>query len=101
MPTPEMVQKIYDQLHKEHLHILKKALIQMWIRASGQGQFGILIQANLRSAITTKAYKSFVSFLERSFPEIISCNHIQTNPFTLFDPSKNARPIRIDRKSVV
>ena len=99
MPTPEMVQKIYDQLHKEHLHILKKALIQMWIRASGQGQFGILIQANLRSAITTKAYKSFVSFLERSFPEIISCNHIQTNPFTLFDPSKNARPIRIDLKN--
>ena len=99
MATPEMVQAIYDQLRKEHLHILKKAIIQIWIRASGHGQFGVLVQANLRSAATTKAYKSFVSFLERTFPEIVSCHHIQTYPFTLFDPAQNDSPIRIDLKN--
>lgn len=99
MATPEMVQAIYDQLRKEHLHILKKAIIQIWIRASGHGQFGVLVQANLRSAATTKAYKNFVSFLERTFPEIVSCHHIQTYPFTLFDPAQNDSPIRIDLKN--
>lgn len=96
MPAPEVVQKIFEQLHKDHLHILKKAIIQIWIRATGHGQFGVLVQANLRSAITTKAYKSFVSFIERSCPEIICCHHIQTSPFILFDPTQNTSPIRID-----
>ena len=99
MPTPEIVQQIFDQLHKEHLHVLKKAIIQIWIRASGHGQFGMLFQANISSAMTNKAYKTFVSFLERTFPEIVSCHLIQTFPFTLFDPSKNATPIRIDLKN--
>ena len=29
MPTPEIVQQIFDQLHKEHLHVLKKAIIHL------------------------------------------------------------------------
>lgn len=99
MPPPLFVQEAYDQLRKEHLQILKKALIQVWFRASGNGTFAALIQANLNTSPTTKAYKTFVSFLERQFPEIISCHHIQTFPFAFFDPSDRSTPMRVDIKT--
>lgn len=99
MLPPLFVQEAYDQLHKDHLQVLKKALVQVWFRASGNGTFAALVQANLKTAATTKAYKVFVSFLERQFPEIISCHHIQTLPFAFFDPSDRSTPMRIDIRS--
>ena len=87
MKAPEVVSRIMDQLKKEHLHIFKKALRQIWFRAAGDGHFALLVQANLKGRNSAHGYKTFVDFLERNCPEIVSCHHIQCMPDGLFDPA--------------
>lgn len=87
MEAPEVVSKIFEQLKKDHLRIFSKALRQIWFRAAGNGNFALLVQVNLRGRNSAHGYKTFVDFLERNCPEIISCHHIQCLPDHLFDPS--------------
>lgn len=98
MNPPEVVVRINEQLKKEHLHIFKKALRQILFRAQGDGNFALLIQVNLRGRNSAHGYKTFVGFLERNCPEIISCHHIQCLPDILFDPTSNV-PMKVEAKA--
>ena len=98
MKPLELVSRVMDQLHKEHLRVFKKALRQIWFRATGDGRFALLVQVNVKGKISAHGYKTFVDFLERSSPEIISCHQIQCLPDRLFDPA-DAQGMKVEAKS--
>lgn len=98
MKPIELVVRVMEQLHKDHLHIFKKALRQIWFRATGDGRFALLVQVNVKGKISAHGYKTFVDFIERSCPEIISCHQIQCMPDHLFDPA-DTRGMKIETKS--
>lgn len=87
MSAPDIVARVLEQLKKDHLHIFKKALRQIWFRAIGDGRFAMLVQVNLKGRNSAHGYKTFIDFLERNCPEIASCHHIQCTPDGLFDPA--------------
>ena len=97
MESPELIKRVFEQLKKEHLHIFKKALRQIWFRAIGNGQYAILVQVNLKGKFSAHGYKTFVDFLQRSCPEIISCHHIQCLPDIAFDPA-GTTPVKVEAK---
>jgi len=97
MKPLELVNRVLEQLHKEHLHIFKKALRQIWFRASGDGRFALLVQVDVKGKMSAHGYKTFVDFLERSCPEVISCHQIQCMPDRLFDPA-NAQGMKVVSK---
>ncbi len=86
-PLPENLQKIEVQLEKEHLRIFKKQIMQMIFRSDGGGGYGMLIQAHLNSSEQSRAYKTFLEYLQRMHPEILCAHAIQTKPFFPFDTS--------------
>lgn len=98
MDTPELITRVFEQLKKEHLHIFKKALRQIWFRAVGDGHFALLAQVNLRGRFSAHGYKTFVDFLQRTCPEVISCHHIQCMPDITFDPA-GTTPVKVEAKS--
>lgn len=98
MDTPEIVTNVFEQLKKEHLHIFKKALRQIWFRATGDGRYAMLVQVNLKGRFSAHGYKTFVDFVQRNCPEVISCHHIQCLPDILFDPA-GTTPVKVEAKS--
>ena len=98
MKPIELVNRIMEQLNKEHLHIFKKALRQIWFRATGDGRYALLVQVNVKGKISAHGYKTFVSFVERSCPEVISCHQIQCLPDRLFDPAE-AQGMKVESKN--
>ena len=98
MVAPEVVTNIFEQLKKEHLHIFKKALRQIWFRATGDGRYALLVQVNLKGRFSAHGYKKFIEFVQRSCPEIISCHHIQCMPDIVFDPA-GTTPVKVEAKS--
>lgn len=98
MRAPDVVTRISEQLKKDHLRIFSKALRQICFRATGDGRFALLVQVNLRGRNSAHGYKTFIDFLERSCPEIISCHHIQCTPDYLFDPA-GTTPMKVEAKS--
>lgn len=98
METPELVKRVAEQLKKDHLHIFSKALRQIWFRAVGDGRFAVLVQVNLKGRNSAHGYKTFVDFLERSCPEVISCHNIQCLPDGLFDPAGTI-PMKVESKA--
>ena len=97
MKPIELVSRVLEQLHKEHLRIFKKALRQIWFRATGDGRFALLVQVNVKGKISAHGYKTFVDFIERSCPEVISCHQIQCLPDRLFDPA-DAQGMKVEAK---
>jgi hypothetical protein len=97
MTAPELVTQVFEQLKKEHLHIFKKALRQIWFRAVGDGRFALLVQVNLRGRFSAHGYKTFIDFLQRTCPEVISCHHIQCLPDIVFDPA-GTTPVKVEAK---
>ena len=97
MEPPEVVSRVNEQLHKEHLRLFRKAVRSIWFRATGDGRFALLMQVNLRGKNSAHAYKTFIDFLEKSCPEIISCHHIECTPNHLFDPSAKIS-MRVDTR---
>ena len=97
MKPIELVSRVMDQLHKEHLRVFKKALRQIWFRATGDGRFALLVQVNVKGKISAHGYKTFIDFLERSCPEVISCHQIQCLPDRLFDPA-DAQGMKVEAK---
>ena len=97
MTAPELVTQVFEQLKKEHLHIFKKALRQIWFRAVGDGRFALLVQVNLRGRFSAHGYKTFIDFLQRTCPEVISCHHIQCLPDIVFDPAGTI-PVKVEAK---
>lgn len=93
----DLVNRVMEQLHKEHLHIFKKALRQIWFRATGDGRFALLVQINVKGKLSAHGYKTFVDFIERSCPEVISCHQIQCLPDRLFDPVE-AQGMKVESK---
>lgn len=87
MEPPKFIQDILEQLHKEHLKTFCKSIRQIWFRATGDGNFAILIQANFRSKTSAHAGNTFVDFVQRSCPNILSLHYIQCKPDYLFDPA--------------
>ncbi len=98
MLPPELVTRVFEQIKKEHLHIFSKALRQIWFRAVGDGNYALLVQVNLKGKVSTHGYKTFVDFIQRNFPEVVSCHHIQCLPDTPFDPA-GTTPMKVDAKS--
>jgi hypothetical protein len=98
MDAPELVNQVFGQLKKEHLHIFKKALRQIWFRAVGDGRYAILVQVNLKGRFSAHGYKTFIDFLQRTCPEVISCHHIQCLPDIAFDPA-GTTPVKVEAKS--
>ena len=98
MPEPDVVKGIMEQLHKEHLRPFKRALRQIWLRATGDGRFAMLIQANLHGNTSAHASKTFLDFVQRSYPEIISCHQLRCTPNYLFDPAKPLN-MRVEAKA--
>jgi hypothetical protein len=79
------------------LRIFKKALRQIWFRATGDGRFALLVQVNVKGKISAHGYKTFVDFIERNCPEVISCHQIQCLPDRLFDPA-DAQGMKVESK---
>jgi len=97
MDAPEVVKRINEQLHKDHLRIFRKAIRQIWLRATGDGRFALLVQANCHGRNSAHGFKTFSDFVERSCPEVISCHQIQCQPDHLFDPASR-QSTRVDSK---
>ena len=97
MKPIELVNRVLEQIHKDHLHIFKKALRQIWFRATGDGRFALLVQINVKGKLSAHGYKTFVDFLQRSCPEVISCHQIQCLPDRLFDPVE-AQGMKVESK---
>lgn len=87
MDVPDIVTQILSQLRKDHLRAFRKSIRQIWLRATGDGRFAMLVQANLRGRNSAHASKTFVDFVQRSLPEVISLHFIQCKPDHLFDPA--------------
>ena len=87
MEAPAVVQRVMEQVKKEHLRNFRKSIRTVWFRACGNGNFALVVQANLRGKNSAHESKTFVDFLQRSCPEIISCHQIQCLPFVPFDPT--------------
>ena len=98
MVAPELVTRVFEQLKKEHLHIFKKALRQIWFRATGDGHYAMLVQVNLKGRFSAHGYKTFLEFVQRACPEVTSCHHIQCVPDIAFDPA-NTTPVKVEAKS--
>lgn len=98
LEVPEIVTRVNEQLHKDHLRLFRKSLRQIWFRAYGDGQYAMLVQANLRGRNSAHGYKTFVDFVQRSCPEIASCHHIQCTPDHIFDPSAKIQ-MRVDARA--
>jgi hypothetical protein len=98
MKAPEVVTSIFEQLKKEHLHIFNNALRQIWFRATGDGRYALLVQVNLKGRFSAHGYKTFIEFVQRSCPEVISCHHIQCLPDQPFDPAGTI-PMKVEAKS--
>ena len=97
MTAPELVTRVLEQLKKEHLHIFKKALRQLWFRATGDGRYALLVQVNLKGKFSVHGYKTFIDFVQRNCPEVISCHHIQCLPDLAFDPA-GTTPMKVEAK---
>ena len=87
MEVPAVVQRVMEQVKKEHLRNFRKSIRTVWFRACGNGSFALVVQANLRGKNSAHEAKTFVDFLQRSCPEIVSCHQIQCLPFVPFDPT--------------
>ena len=99
MDVPDVVQGIFDQLHKEHLRIFKRALRQIWFRATGDGRYALLVQANIRGKNSGHEGKTFLEFVQHNYPQVISCHYLQCTPNHLFDPAM-PQNMRVETKSV-
>lgn len=99
MEVPETVQGIFDQLHKEHLRTIKKALRQIWFRATGDGRYALLIQANVHGKNSGHEVKTLVEFVQHTYPQVISCHQIQCTPNHIFDPAAQLK-MRVDLRNV-
>lgn len=97
LEPPKVVSRVNEQLHKDHLRLFRKAIRSIWFRATGDGRFALLIQVNLRGKNSAHAYKTFIDFLEKCCPEVISCHHIECTPNHLFDPSSKVA-MRVDTR---
>jgi len=86
-PLPENLQKIEIQLEKEHLRFFKKQIMQIIFRSDCGGNYGMLIQAHLNTPEQSRAYKTFLEYLQRMHPEILCAHAVQTKPFSSFDTS--------------
>ena len=98
MEPPALVKSVFDQLHKEHLHTLKKAMRQIWFRATGDGRYALLVQANIHGRNSGHEIKSFTEFLQHSCPQVISCHQLQCTPNHLFDPAMQQN-MRVEAKA--
>lgn len=98
MEPIDLVNRINEQIHKEHLKIFKKALRQIWFRAVGDGRFAMLVQINVKGKLSAHGFKTFVNYLEHSCPEVISCHQIQCSPDILFDPASTTH-VRVESKA--
>ena len=99
MDVPEIVPMIFQQLRKEHLRAFRKSIRQIWLRATGDGRFAMLVQANLRGKNSAHESKTFTDFVQRSIPEILSLHFIQCKPDHLFDPA-TAQTVSTEAKCV-
>lgn len=99
MDVPEAVQGIFDQLHKEHLRTIKKALRQMWFRATGDGRYAILVQANVHGKNSGHEIKTLVEFIQHTYPQVISCHQVQCTPNHIFDPAAQLK-MRVDLRNI-
>ena len=99
MDVPEIVPMIFQQLRKEHLRAFRKSIRQIWLRATGDGRFAMLVQANLRGRNSAHESKTFTDFVQRSIPEILSLHFIQCKPDHLFDPA-TAQTVSTEAKCV-
>ncbi|MBR4785105.1 MAG: hypothetical protein IK012_07620 [Fibrobacter sp.] len=99
MEPPEPVQGIFDQLHKDHLRTIKKALRQIWFRATGDGRFALLIQANVHGKNSGHEIKTLVEFIQHNYPQVISCHQIQCTPNHIFDPAAQLK-MRVDMRGI-
>lgn len=97
MEPPEVVNRVGEQLHKDHLRLFRKAIRQIWFRATGDGRFALLVQANCHGKNSAHGYKTFSDFVQRNCPEIISSHLIQCQPDRLFDPAFR-QSTRVDSK---
>ena len=88
-----------QQLRKEHLRAFRKSIRQIWLRATGDGRFAMLVQANLRGRNSAHESKTFTDFVQRSIPEILSLHFIQCKPDHLFDPA-TAQTVSTEAKCV-
>lgn len=87
LTTPEVIQTVHEQIRKEHLKAFRSALSQIWFRPTGDGKYGLLVQANLHGANSSKGYRSFLDFLQRNmYDKIVCCHQIDCRPAMYFNP---------------
>ena len=84
---PNCILAMDEQLRKEHLKPLRRQLLQVLFRATGDGRYGILMHAILRTPDASRALKTWMDYLQRTHPEVLCCHVVQTKPWFPFDPS--------------
>jgi hypothetical protein len=85
---PASILAIDEQLRKEHLKSLRRQLLQVVFRSTGDGRYGILMHAIMRTPEASHALKTWMDFLQRFHPEVLCCHVVQTKPWFPFDPSE-------------
>lgn len=100
MTPPQIVQTVHEQIRKEHLKAFRSSLSQIWFRTTGDGRYGLLVQANLHGVNSARGYKSFLDFLQRNcFSEIICCHQIECRPAVYFNPAHPPMSIMVELRN--
>lgn len=96
---PPAILSMDDQLRKEHLKPLRRQLLQVIFRATGDGRYGVLVHAILRTPEAARAFKAWLDWLQRFHPETVFCHLVQTKPWFPFDPSRPPAAMKYTLKS--
>jgi len=99
MDVPPLVKGTFDQLHKDHLRTLKRALRQIWFRATGDGRYAVLVQANIHGKNSGHESKRLVEYFQNNCPQVISYHQVQCTPNYLFDPARQLN-MRVEARAV-
>ena len=85
---PKIVLDIDAQIRKPHLSKFRKSVLQIWLRATGDGRYGLAVQTILHSAEATREFKTFMNYLKHEHSsDILCCHQIQIRPVQAFDPA--------------
>ena len=85
---PACILAMDEQLRKEHLKALRRQLMQVIFRSTGDGRWGMILQVVLRTPEASHALKTWLDFLQRNHPEVLCCHTVVTKPWFPFDPAQ-------------
>lgn len=99
LETPPLLSELYTYLQREHMHSIRRALLQLTLRSAGSTQWALILQARTHSTQTVHAIKVLTQFLQRQHPEVICLHQLDTRPWIPFTPYDPPRGIQTQLKN--